>query len=142
MQTILLIMNVNDINGLKIKWHKKSNPYGYFLPYPDLNEKSVKKYIYSLTNRMLIKMDQIPLLVRIILRNMFGGKLYNNQTMYVHFGFDYYMYIGSKISIESVCDKITEMKLFVEEMNSPYLNGYEKRYYFGAMSKKKQDGVQ
>ena len=40
--------------------------------------------------------------------------------MYIHFGYDYYMYIGSSNACDNVRIKIQEEGLFVEEFKSPY----------------------
>ena len=41
--------------------------------------------------------------------------------MYVHFGYDYYMYIGSEKPLEKEIDSINRSGLFVENMVSPYI---------------------
>jgi hypothetical protein len=42
--------------------------------------------------------------------------------MFIHFGYDYYMYIGSsKIAPDFLIKKIQDEDLFVEEFKSPYL---------------------
>jgi hypothetical protein len=40
--------------------------------------------------------------------------------MYVHFGWDYYMYFGSKKTCKPVLAEIEHSGLFVEKRKSPY----------------------
>lgn len=40
--------------------------------------------------------------------------------MYVHFGHDYYMFIGSSTSCPLALKNIEKMGLFVEDFESPY----------------------
>jgi len=42
--------------------------------------------------------------------------------MFVHFGYDYYMYIGSKKKLVNEIEEMIRLGLFPVEMQSPYLN--------------------
>lgn len=53
------------------------------------------------------------------LRNKFWGKL-NGQTLDVHFGYDFYMYVGCSINESTVTALAEKYNLFCEEKDSPY----------------------
>jgi len=55
----------------------------------------------------------------------FGCKLVS-PSMHVHFGDDYYMFIGSENQSEEVLNSIRASALFVEDMISRYLENYAK----------------
>ena len=40
--------------------------------------------------------------------------------MFVHFGYDYYMYIGSNKRFKGIINTIANTGLFIEEFESPY----------------------
>ena len=63
----------------------------------------------------------IVFIIQAILRNKLGCKLEFDNTMYVHFGWDYYMFISSAKACQSAIKKIEEIGLFVEPFVSPYL---------------------
>ena len=65
--------------------------------------------------------EMIVFIIQAILRNKLGCKLEFDNTMYVHFGWDYYMYIGSAKACQSTIQNIDGMGLFVEPFVSPYL---------------------
>ncbi|MGE3800251.1 MAG: hypothetical protein AB7H80_04460, partial [Candidatus Kapaibacterium sp.] len=65
-----------------------------------------------------VKGELLDTLVRMCLREKLWCKLVGDSDFYVHFGYDYYMFVGGS-AIE--CVDITWPKLmFVEEMDSPY----------------------
>ncbi len=74
----------------------------------------------------LLNKKEIRDISRLILRSYFWCRL-KSEDMYVHFGDDYYMFIGSKRSCCDVIKKIEESGLFVEPFESPYLE--ERRIY-------------
>ncbi|OXM17137.1 hypothetical protein [Paenibacillus herberti] len=65
---------------------------------------------------------EIPDLSKLILREQVWAKL-DHPSMFVHFGYDYYMYIGLKgensdyVAFEQ---KINYLGLFAERVKSPY----------------------
>ena len=42
------------------------------------------------------------------------------KDFFIHFGYDYYMYVGSVLSKETVAETATKFGLFCEETPSPY----------------------
>lgn len=63
--------------------------------------------------------SEINDICKLILRENIWGKL-SSSNMYVHFGYDYYMYIGVEADCIKTLMKIEEDGLFVEEVMSPY----------------------
>lgn len=67
-----------------------------------------------------IKIDNIEKLCRLVLREHMWCKLEKSSLMFVHFGYDYYMYIGSDRKCNKAIEKVIKSGLFVEEYQSPY----------------------
>ncbi len=66
--------------------------------------------------------QQVSDVYRLILREYIWAKLSYNTKMYVHFGYDYYMYIGSSLPCSEAIKDIIKEGLFVEKFKSPYYN--------------------
>ncbi len=64
-------------------------------------------------------LETIAIITRLVLRENCWLKFEANG-MYVHFGCDYYMYIGIKKLCEAAIKQITTLGLFVEPCRSPY----------------------
>lgn len=62
---------------------------------------------------------------RLVLREILWCKLESENGFYLHFGYDYYMYIGSPAPSEKSIAHGRRQGLFVEEMESPYLDAGE-----------------
>jgi len=67
-----------------------------------------------------IFIDEIGMVLRLILRETIWGKLVNNNA-FVHFGYDYYMYVGAQTEIAKTKAVAQQYGLFVENEKSPYL---------------------
>lgn len=113
---ILLFMEFVETDTLKItNLAKKFKPnlnnfYSQQMlnAFNDVNE-------YDIINKNLVE-----LIARLALRENLWCKL-ESEDMYVHFGYDYYMYIGiSKKCTNNIIDKIETKGLFVESYQSPY----------------------
>ena len=59
-------------------------------------------------------------LCRLILREQLWCKLESNKKMFVHFGYDFYMYIGIESDRKEIISQISQSGLFIEEFQSPY----------------------
>ncbi|MGO4893542.1 hypothetical protein ACEN2L_14335 [Flavobacterium sp. W21_SRS_FM6] len=60
-------------------------------------------------------------LFRSVLRSEVWCKL-EIQNAFVHFGYDYYSYIGVSSVSQDTINKITQKGLYIENFNSPYTN--------------------
>jgi len=81
--------------------------------------KEEMSFLKSLKNNMCVPKESIDLLARLVLREFVWCKLVHSN-MFVHFGYDYHMYIGSTTPLESELEQIRASGLFVESMPSPY----------------------
>ena len=61
---------------------------------------------------------------RLALREKIWGRLVRPGRAYVHFGYDYYMYIGLNSKCSSAIARAEERGLFVEPFRSPYLRAH------------------
>lgn len=113
---ITTIMTGNNLNSIRIETLEKND----YTNFSDLTEINVKKYFESLKNNMNVSKSEVNLVARLVLREMMWCKLVC-ERMYVHFGYDYYMYIGSEKQLENELSIITNNGLFVEKMLSPYM---------------------
>ena len=93
-----------------------------------LQESNVKRVrikqgenIYSkLNNSVLRSQEEVLLVARGCLREEFWCKLVS-KNFFVHFGYDYYMYIGANIEEEHMSEIARENDLFIELIErSPY----------------------
>ncbi|MBC1551231.1 hypothetical protein HB901_00800 [Listeria booriae] len=66
-----------------------------------------------------VNIVDIPSICRLILREYIWAKL-EVKTMFVHFGYDYYMYIGLVQEPREAIEQIRNGGLFVEKYSSPY----------------------
>ena len=77
----------------------------------------------TIDGSILARADLISV-CRSVLREEFWCKL-EAAERFVHFGRDYYMYVGVVNSCENAILRTTGLGLFVEEFHSPYLIGEE-----------------
>jgi len=67
-----------------------------------------------------VNTNEIRTICKMILRNFVDCQLYSKHKFFVHFGWDYYMYIGSSVKCLSSIKFAKDNGLFVEETRSPY----------------------
>ena len=111
---IHILMKLNNVNFLRLTEIEKSK---IAVDYPDISIINSREYIQKIRNNQNFSYSNIDLLVRLILREMVWGKLICDD-MYVHFGYDYYMYIGSRDNLRTEAKIISGLGLFVEEVPS------------------------
>jgi hypothetical protein len=66
----------------------------------------------------LIEIDEV---VRHVLREKFWCRL-DGVGAFIHFGYDYYMYIGVPVTCIGAITLARQLGLFVEPFQSPYTN--------------------
>lgn len=79
-----------------------------------------RMFVNELKENDLLSLEQVKIAAKLILRNYFWCKLVAKHKMFVHFGYDYYMYIGSRSECKDVIQNIRESGLYVEDFESPY----------------------
>jgi hypothetical protein len=70
-------------------------------------------------NDSVLPLDRIAGIIRQILREQFWCRL-EGRDGYLHFGWDYYMYVGVPQLCPTARAKASELGLYVEEFASPY----------------------
>jgi len=75
----------------------------------------------SLRNGTNVSGEILESICRLILREVIWCRLESELSFYIHFGWDYYMYVGSLISSKEAIEYGKANGLFIEEMISPYL---------------------
>lgn len=110
-QGVILFMECLNLDSLRISCLEK-------------NGRRPKKFIadnkLEIVNNSYVNKENIIHIIQLILRNEIWCKL-KTKAMYVHFGYDFYMYIGSIKPCDSIIKKIELSGLFVEKHPSPYV---------------------
>jgi len=83
-----------------------------------LYEKEFEKLIFK--EDSMVNKNEIHLICKMVLRNFLWCKLHRIDNFFIHFGWDYYMYIGSNVNCPSAIEFATNHGLFVENRTSPY----------------------
>jgi hypothetical protein len=107
-------MNIHKLKVVDLENHNIVNENDLF------SEDMIKVY-KSLKNGQLLTKEKVKIVSRLILRELLWCKL-ESQDMYIHFGYDYYMYIGSKDICKDTIAQIERSGLYVEAFRSPYAN--------------------
>lgn len=66
-----------------------------------------------------VKLVELDNLISDCLREKCWCKL-RGKNLYIHFGYDYYMYIGCGLKYKKMCDIATKYHLYAELFKSPY----------------------
>lgn len=113
---VIWAMKELNIISLKLDGVEK---YGYDRDC-GLAETSAEEFYNSLKDDMVIQANDIEIIMKLMLREMIWGKL-SSENLYIHFGYDYYMYIGSSKELKETQKYIESSSIFIESMKSPYI---------------------
>ncbi|HAP5746478.1 hypothetical protein RV03_GL002922 [Enterococcus gallinarum] len=115
--TVLEIAESLDINRFLLTQFEKSRDIDTLIE----DNEFLKNMYNNLNKNKQIQLNNIPLVMKLLLREFIWGKLTHEQLV-IHFGYDYYLYIGvNKENIENVEQIIKRHDLFYEEKStSPY----------------------
>jgi len=83
-----------------------------------LYEKEFEKLV--LKEDLLVNKNEIRLICKMVLRNFLWCELFSKDNFFVHFGWDYYMYIGSFVNCSTAIEFAENNGLFVEKIQSPH----------------------
>ncbi|MGX7263948.1 hypothetical protein [Enterococcus crotali] len=108
---IIEIMKLNQITNLKVIDLEKYS-------YEELDYLTSKELFDFLEEGVNISLGKLAPVIRLVLRENIWAKLIGESDIFVHFGYDYYMYCSSKTK---VIQKNVSSQLYVEVMKSPYL---------------------
>ncbi len=116
-------MNVMNLSSLNV-FHLEKERYSlvkHDQKHQDLYPETMISIVESIQNGDTLESVELENFCKLCLRSQIWGVLESSSKMFVHFGYDYYMYIGvAKIS-EEVIEQIRNSGLFVELFESPYL---------------------
>ncbi len=68
-----------------------------------------------------IKGSELKTVVQLVLREILWCRLRFPYRFFVHFGYEYYMYVGCRLNLEETRQTVADQTLFVEPFKSPYL---------------------
>lgn len=112
---VISLMRCGEINHLTVVGLEKENDNIL-----DMNTTAQMENVYrKIMDASIVNILDIDALCKLILRRDIWAKL-ESETMFVHFGYDYYMYIGVDFECEDVLSQVEKTGLFVEEFESPY----------------------
>lgn len=76
--------------------------------------------IPTITNGQIVNLNDLPHTMKLVLRENCWFRLRHPRRAFIHFGYDYYMYIGvSRMPYKSLT-AIAHLGLYVETYQSPY----------------------
>lgn len=117
---IISIMKEININSLQVT-NLDKHDFGFLDDrFHFIYSVEMKELYSNIKNGDYISGNELELLCKLILREKLWCKL-QSSSMFVHFGFDYYMYIGSGLECSDSLELISNSGLFIEPFRSPYL---------------------
>ena len=73
-----------------------------------------------------VKLDELEQVLKLMFRGIISCRLEVYSQFFVHFGYDYYMYIGGKEITDVAISEISSSGLFIEPYGSPYYTATHK----------------
>ena len=116
--SIIMFMKCNKVKTLCVVALEKSHT---LLEDDSYASKEMKQAYETIKNGAACDISTIAIIARLILRERIWCK-FEAKSMFVHFGWDYYMYISSARACNQSIQKIKALGLYVEEYASPYLD--------------------
>ncbi len=110
---IMIVMDEMNIDSLFIE---SLELYPEEITVQDAREFISKLWVGKKINKL-----EIQGIAQLTLRNAVWCKLRLRNRFFVHFGYDYYMFIGVSDSCSKALEKIKSIGLYVEDYDSPYL---------------------
>lgn len=98
-RNICLLLNITQLQITSLE-----NPFN-LCPYPN--------------DCILESVDQIVDVATACLRERYWCKLQSSK-LFFHFGYDFYLYIGSPLDFTQMSSLVSNLGLFIEKKNSPY----------------------
>ena len=87
----------------------------------EVNSQHATEFLSKIWIGKAITIQEVQELAKLTLRNVIWCKLGFKNEFFVHFGTDYYMYIGARKDCPQTIAAVTQSGLFVERFTSPYL---------------------
>jgi len=76
----------------------------------------LKKVFNQIRNKMVIKKDLVPDVIRLILRNYIWCLLVKENQLHIDYAGNFYIFLASKKKCTNTIKRITNLGLFVEEI--------------------------
>lgn len=117
-------MNAVNLSSLNIS-HLEKERYRLSdndLKHQDLYPEKMTGIVKTIQNGSVFGGIDLENFCRLCLRSQLWGVLESPSKMFVHFGYEYYMYIGVSEISEEIIKQIRKSGLFVEPFESPYLS--------------------
>lgn len=119
--TVLSFVKGVNIPTLTVKYLEKYNNSITFDENPLVYTVEMIELFKNIYEGNVLEIREIEYLCRLVLREQLWCKLESDNKMFVHFGYDYYMYIGCLSKPEGIINSIEKKGLFIEKFESPYL---------------------
>lgn len=117
---VIKMMNCLGINSLMVRDLIKYRKTPRITSHQKIYTEQMVQLYQNITENQFVSDQTLKDLCKLRLRELIGFRLVFEDKMFVHFGYDYYMYIGVKSVCENAIDSIQASGLFVEEFESPY----------------------
>lgn len=118
---VVSFLNGFNIKALTAKYLEKHNDSLVLHETPlEYTEELIELY-GRLSEGDILEIRDVEHLCRLALREQLWCKLENDNKMFIHFGYDYYMYIGCLSKPEEIISLTEKNGLFLEVLESPYL---------------------
>ena len=118
--TIIDLMDSNGISNLTINEIVKNKQDIELKIEDEISANEVEALYKELRNGLTIEKDTIEKVCRLILRGYLWCKLEYKKNFYLHFGYDYYMYVGFPNCDSGIMSEVRNRGLYFNEMKSPY----------------------
>ena len=115
--TVIQFLNANNLDSLRILQCSTANIS------PEERQSSLHEPAFEDVQVAVDRITTIPeirTICQMVLRNLLFCDFYSKDQFFVHFGWDYYMYIGANENSLSAIAFAENNGLFVEPMISPY----------------------
>jgi hypothetical protein len=119
---IIAIINIMDSAEIPCLEVKRLNKWEHEFEFEEYYTDNMLNLYRTVKNGDRFHKDKLVDLCKLLLRENIGCQLWFESNMYVHFGYDYYMYVGINSDCHDALEGIRNLGLFVEKFESPYLN--------------------
>lgn len=88
----------------------------------EVRNQNANEFLSKIWIGKAVTAQEVRELAKFTLRNAIWCKLGFKEQFFVHFGYDYYMYIGASEGCLKAKEVVKETGLFIEDFKSPYLS--------------------
>ena len=88
----------------------------------EVRNQNANEFLSKIWIGKAVTVQEVRELAKLTLRNAIWCKLGFKKQFFVHFGYDYYMYIGASKDCTKAKEVVKETGLFIEDFKSPYLS--------------------